>query len=225
MTRVLNLGEVLLLDHMAGDHKPVGSARVSTGKRPEDSLRGDDSDRKLVHTLMSSGHGTPFEHAVFQFYVKAPVFVLREWMRHRMSSFNEQSGRYAKFKSEFYFPDHVRSQDPVNKQKSNRVDDEQLFARFEHVLTKSTFNAYDDYEALLESGVARELARLILPVNLYSSMWWTVNARSLMNFIALRNEPGAQWEIQEYARAIEGFFAEVMPWTYGEFQQIGRKAP
>src|ERR1035437_9051220 len=112
MTKILDKGEVILVDSMAGDHKPIGAARISTGKRPEDALRGNDSDRHLLETLMTGGHGSPFEHAVFQWYVKAPLFVIREWQRHRMASYNEQSGRYAKFKAEFYFPEHVRVQDP-----------------------------------------------------------------------------------------------------------------
>ena len=225
MTTVLDKGEVILVDHMAGDHKPVGAARVSTGKRPEDALRGDESDKKLVNFLMTSGHGSPFEHAVFQWYIKAPIFVVREHMRHRMSSYNEQSGRYAKFKSEFYFPDHVRTQDPNNKQGSIRSEDEMLFRHFETKLNDSSLNAYDDYEDLLKMGVAKEMARLLLPVNLYSSFWWTVNSRSLMNFLMLRNASGAQWEIAQYAEELERQFAEVMPWTHESFVSNGRVAP
>lgn len=210
---------------MAGDHKPVGAARISTGKRPEDATKGEVSDRKLLKTLMTEGHGSPFEHAVFQFYVKAPLFVFREWHRHRMASYNEQSGRYAQFKQEFYYPDHVRVAHPTNKQMSVRTDDEALFAEFDAALTDSVDNAWRRYERMLELGVAREMAHMVLPVNLYSSMWWTVNGRSLMNFLELRNAPQAQWEIAQYAVVLEGMFSEIMPWTHAEFIAAGRRAP
>jgi thymidylate synthase (FAD) len=110
--RILDHGEVSLIDQMAGDHKVYGSARVSTGKRPEDSSKGEAADTGLIRFLMQNGHGTPFEHAVFQLFVKAPIFVVREWQRHRMASYNEQSGRYSEFHPEFYVPDHVRTPDP-----------------------------------------------------------------------------------------------------------------
>ena len=225
MTKILDKGEVILVDSMAGDHKPIGAARISTGKRPEDALRGNDTDRHLLETLMTGGHGSPFEHAVFQWYVKAPLFVIREWQRHRMASYNEQSGRYAKFKSEFYFPDHVRVQDPNNKQSSVVSDDETLFREYREAVELATGDAFERYAKLLEHGVAREMARIVLPLNLYSSFWFTVNARSLMNFLMLRNALGAQFEIQEYARALEADFAALMPWTHEIFVANGRKAP
>jgi thymidylate synthase (FAD) len=225
LTLVLDKGEVILIDSMAGDHKPIGAARVSTGKRPEDSLRGDASDKHLLETLMTGGHGSPFEHAVFQWYVKEPLFVIREHQRHRVASYNEQSGRYSKFKSEFYIPSQVRTQDPKNKQSSVRSDDEELFREYEAAINASTEEAFERYEHLLSIGVAREMARMVLPLNLYSSFWWTVNSRSLMNFLMLRNAPSAQWEMVQYAKAFESDFARLMPWTYEAFVSNGRVAP
>lgn len=225
MPQVLDKGEVILLDSMASDFKPVGAARISTGKRPEDATKGEESDRKLLHTLMTEGHGSPFEHAVFQFYVKAPLFVFREWHRHRMASYNEQSGRYAKFKQEFYVPSSVRVAHPQNKQMSVEAHDDKLFELFYEGVNSNIERSWACYEALIEAGVAREMARMVLPVNLYSSMWWTVNARAVMLFLQLRNSPQAQWEIAEYARAIEEVFAELMPWTYEQFVANGRIAP
>lgn len=230
MTTVLDFGEVTLVDHMAGDDKVFGAARVSTGKRPEDTTKGETADRGLIEFLMRNGHGTPFEHAVFQFFVKAPLFVVREWQRHRMASYNEQSGRYSVMQPEFYVPDHVRVPDPGNKQSSVRV----LAAGpvgpdWENLVLKSVRDsarlAYTTYETLIAEGVAREMARLVLPLNLYTSFWFTVNARSLMNFLELRNAPAAQWEIQQYAQVLEDEFARLMPWTHDAFVNHGRVAP
>lgn len=227
---VLDHGGVVLVDHMASDLKVVGAARVSTGKSPAFASKGKRADRKLIGYLMTNGHGSPFEHSVFQFYVKAPIFVVREWQRHRMASYNEQSGRYGVFQSEFYVPDHVRVPDPEDRQSSiigTRDIDLQggsgnptLWA-----IRSSADLAFNTYKTMIDGGVAREMARLVLPLNLYTSFWFTVNARSLMNFLALRNHPKAQWEIQQYARAIESIFEKRMPLTHAAFVQAGRIAP
>ena len=222
---VLDKGEVLLIDHMGGDHKVYGSARVSTGKTPEESSSGPEKDQRLVKRLMKDHHGTPFEHAVFQWYVKAPIFVVREWMRHRAASYNEFSGRYAQFKAEFYIPDHARVVDPNNKQSTILSEDPDLKMLVEDVIEHCSVKAYERYEELLDAGIGREMARLVLPVNLYTQFWWTVNARNVMNFIALRNAPEAQLEIQMYAAAIEYDFAHLMPWTYEAFVEGARVAP
>lgn len=216
----LDHGSVVLVDHMASDAKVVGAARVSTGKDPAVASKGPAGDAKLIAYLMEHGHGTPFEHAVFQFYVKAPIFVVREWQRHRMASYNEQSGRYTEFQPEFYVPDHVRGPDPANKQSSVRIADRGLIAA-----QRSAEASFGEYKAMLDYGVAREMARIVLPLSLYTSFWFTVNARSLMNFLALRNHPAAQWEIQQYAQIIEGMFAKAMPLTRAAFMAVGRVAP
>lgn len=230
MTAVLDFGEVLLVDHMAGDDKVYGAARVSTGKRPEDTSKGETADRGLIEFLMRNGHGTPFEHAVFQFFVKAPLFVVREWQRHRMASYNEQSGRYSVLSPEFYVPDHVRIPDPDNKQSSIIYvpDGSGIEGRISTApadILAASESSYATYLLLLERGVAREMARAVLPLNLYTSFWFTVNARSLMNFLELRNAPAAQWEIQQYAQVLEAEFARLMPWTHDAFVNNGRVAP
>jgi thymidylate synthase (FAD) len=228
--KVLDHGEVLLVDHMASDQKVTGAARVSTGKGPEYTSKGPEADEKLIRYLMDHGHGTPFEHAVFQFFVKAPIFVVREWQRHRMASYNEFSLRYAEvhadsITSELYLPDEVRVPDPGNKQSSVVTTDEVVIDRAHRWIGDAYSNATRTYAMLLNTGVAREMARIVLPLGLYTKFWFTVNARSLMNFLALRNHPAAQWEIAEYARAIEAMFAEVMPITYAAFVDRGRVAP
>lgn len=249
---VLDHGSVILIDHMASDIKVVGAARVSTGKSPREASRGRKADRKLIERLMRSGHGTPFEHSVFQFYVKTPLFIAREWQRHRMASYNEFSMRYADLPpdgagpvvtamfdhevvmADFYVPEWGRIQDPDNKQSSvigppAGVESPEALAWHREVqfsIRGASQLAINTYRTMMkEGGVAREMARMVLPVNVYTSYWFTVNARSLMNFIELRTDPGAQWEIQEYARALEVMFSKRMPLTHAAFEKYGRKAP
>lgn len=224
---VLDHGQVTLLDHMGGDGNVTGSARVSTGKSHDFVSKGPEADAKLITHLLTHGHGTPFEHSVFQFFVKAPIFVVREWQRHRIGSYNEQSGRYSAFKPEFYLPDHLRTQHPTNKQSSVADRRDAIAVRSTLAAMQASMEgAFAQYDRLLnEDSVAREMARMILPVSTYTSMWWTVNARSLMNFLALRNHPDAQYEIRVYAVAIEGMFASTMPMTYKAFVDAGRRAP
>ena len=170
---------------------------------------------------------TPFEHNSFRFHIRAPIFVAREWFRHRISSFNEFSMRYAKATDEFYVPEpeDVRSQvgkpgaysfEPVADEVAEATR-EQLRAVYE--------SAYTAYERLVELGVARELARAVLPVGAYTEFYWTVNARALMNFLSLRNSETAQREIRRYAEACEQFLADKMPVTYAAFVANNRTAP
>jgi thymidylate synthase (FAD) len=218
-------GTLALVDLMGGDLSVVGAARVSTGKDPEHASKGEELDRKLIRFLMANGHGTPFEHAVFQFYVKTPIFVAREWFRHRVGSFNEQSGRYATYKAEFYVPDHVRGPHPDNKQMSVRLVDEAKTSDVQDYMRRIYDQAFEAYGDMMYDGIAREMARMVLPVSLYTSFWWTVNARSLMNFLMLRANERAQWEIQQYAEAVEGTFAGAMPLTYAAWIDADRRAP
>jgi len=170
---------------------------------------------------------TPFEHNAFRFHVRCPIFVAREWFRHRVGSFNEFSMRYARATDDFYLPEpeDVRSQvgkpgaysfEPVSEEVAEATREE-LQAVYEH--------AYATYERLVEQGVARELARAALPVGAYTEFFWTVNARSLMNFVSLRAAETAQREIRRYADAVERFFEERMPITYQAFVANGRVAP
>ena len=221
---VLDHGFVRLDDAMATDLSVVNAARVSFARRKEQM---DESDEGLVRFLMRDRHGTPFEHNAFRFHIRAPIFVAREWFRHRVGSFNEFSMRYARATDEFYVPeaDDVRSQvgkpgaysfEPVAPEVAEQTREE-LQAVYEH--------AYATYERLVEQGVARELARAALPVGAYTEFFWTVNARALMNFLSLRNAETAQREIRRYAEACERFFEQQMPVTYAAFVAAGRVAP
>jgi thymidylate synthase (FAD) len=170
---------------------------------------------------------TPFEHNAFRFHIRAPIFVAREWFRHRVGSFNEFSMRYAKATDDFYVPaaEDVRTQ--VGKPGSysfEPVDPEVAQATREEL--RSVYGAaYAAYERLVELGVARELARAVIPVGAYTEFYWTVNARSLMNFVSLRAADTAQREIRRYADACERFLAEEMPVTYEAFVAADRVGP
>jgi thymidylate synthase (FAD) len=222
--RVLDHGFVRLDDAMADDLSVVNGARVSFARRKEEM---DEADEGLVRFLMRDRHGTPFEHNSFRFHIRAPIFVAREWFRHRVGSFNEFSMRYAKATDEFYVPepDDVRTQvgkpgaysfDPVSQEIAETTREE-LRAVYE--------TAYETYTRLVELGVARELARCVLPVGAYTEFYWTVNARALMNFLSLRAAESAQREIRRYAEACEVFFAEKMPVTHAAFVANDRTAP
>jgi thymidylate synthase (FAD) len=221
---VLDHGFVRLDESMASDLSVVNAARVSFARRKEEL---DDADRGLVRFLLRDRHGTPFEHNAFRFHVRAPIFIAREWFRHRVGSFNEFSMRYARATDDFYVPDadDVRTQvgkpgsysfDPVEAGVAEATREE-LRAVYE--------TAFAAYERLVELGVARELARSVMPVGAYTEFYWTVNARSLMNFVSLRAAETAQREIRRYAEACERFLAEEMPVTYQAFVDAGRIAP
>jgi thymidylate synthase (FAD) len=224
LVRVLDHGFVRLDDAMADDLSVVNGARVSFARRKEEL---DDSDEGLIRFLMRERHGTPFEHNSFRFHIRAPIFVAREWFRHRVGSFNEFSMRYAKATDQFYVPapEDVRSQvgkpgaysfEPVSDDLAETTREE----------LKAVYDAaYETYERLVELGVARELARSALPVGAYTEFYWTVNARSLMNFVSLRAAESAQREIRRYAEACEVFLAEQMPVTHAAFVANDRTAP
>jgi len=215
---------VRLDDAMADDLSVVNAARVSFARRKETM---DDSDEGLVRFLMRERHGTPFEHNSFRFHVRCPIFVAREWFRHRVGSFNEFSMRYARATDEFYLPapEDVRTQVGKPGAYSFETVDPELAEQTRAALEDVYEQAYATYERLVEAGVARELARCALPVGAYTEFFWTVNARALMNFVSLRAAEAAQREIRRYAEAVERFLAERMPVTHAAFVANDRTAP
>jgi len=221
---VLDHGFVRLDDAMADDLSVVNGARVSFAKHKGEM---DDSDAGLIRFLMRERHGTPFEHNSFRFHIRTPIFVAREWFRHRIGSFNEFSMRYAKATDDFYVPEpeDVRSQVGKPGAYSFETVDADVAEATREELRAVYEAAYSAYERLVELGVARELARAALPVGAYTEFYWTVNARALMNFLSLRNSESAQREIRRYAEACERFFAERMPVTYQAFVDSGRLSP
>ena len=209
---------------MASDLSVVNGARVSFARRKEEM---DESDEGLIRFLMRDRHGTPFEHNAFRFHVRAPLFVAREWFRHRVGSFNEYSLRYAKATDDFYVPEAEDMRSQVGKPGAYSFEplDSELAEQARDELRTVYETAYAAYTELVERGVARELARLVIPMGAYTEFYWTVNARSLMNFVSLRAAETAQREIRRYAEACERFFAEKMPVTYAAFVDSGRVAP
>ena len=222
---VLDKGYVELISSMASDLDVVNAAKVSFGAEKKEI---DESCVGLINYLVKNKHATPLEHSIFKFRIKAPIFVTREWMRHRWSSFNEMSMRYyAPSEIDYYIPDgeNIRKQigKPGNYSFTRIVDDglkNYIIAKMEDAM----YNSVQVYYELLDAGLAKELARGVLPVSQYTEFIWTVNARSLINFISLRNEENAQYEINEYAKIIEQIFSETMPITYEAFQNSGRVA-
>ena len=221
---VLDHGFVRLDDLMASDLSVVNGARVSFARRKEEM---DDADAGLIRFLMRDRHGTPFEHNAFRFHIRCPIFVAREWMRHRVGSFNEFSLRYAKATDDFYVPDaeDVRSQVGKPGAYTFETVEPDLAEHTRDALREVYEHAYSTYERLVEAGVAREVARSVLPVGAYTEFYWTVNARSLMNFVSLRAAETAQREIRRYAEAVERFLELHMPITYAAFVASGRVAP
>lgn len=217
---VLDKGFVRLVDFMGGDERVVGSARVSFGA----VSKGEDRDRKLIKYLLEHAHHTPFEHCYFQFHICCPIYIARQWMRHRWGSYNEVSARYTEVKDEFYIPEQFRGQDTNNKQgsvSSESLDNAALRAIYESSIEAS----YAAYHKLIDAGVAREMARGVLPVCQYTQFYWSVNARSLLNFLQLRTDKHAQKEIRDYADVIAEIFKEKMPWSWEAFEDLSKKLP
>jgi thymidylate synthase (FAD) len=221
---VLDHGFVRLDAVMADDLSVVNAARVSFA-RHKDAM--DASDEGLIRFLLRERHGTPFEHNSFRFHIRCPIFVAREWFRHRIGSFNEFSMRYAKATDDFYVPapEDVRTQVGKPGAYTFETVEPELASSTRETFESVYRTAYAAYEELVEAGVAREIARCVLPVGAYTEFFWTVNARALMNFVSLRAAETAQREIRTYAEAVESFLAEKMPVTYEAFVANDRTAP
>ncbi len=221
---------VELVQWMGDDASVVKAARVSTGASTSTA----EKDAGLINYLMRDRHGTPFEHNAFTFYVEAPIFVFREFMRHRIASYNEESGRYKELAPIFYVPDEDRKLIQVGKPGAYTFHDgtPEQYQETREAIVESSMQSYQYYQQILEAGVAREVARAVLPVNIYSSMFVTMNARALMNFLSLRTmREGThfpsfpQREIEMVAEKMEELWAEKMPVTWQTFNKNGRVAP
>jgi len=226
--QVLDHGFVRLVERMGGDGAVVQAARVSF----DSGSKGEEKDKRLIDFLIRHGHGTPFEHACLKFHVACPVFVARQWFRHRLGSFDERWGegliedaghsinevsyRYTEVEDRFYVPAALRAQARDDRQASREDDFADEAALIELVREAHEF-VYARYRKLLAAGVARELARGLLPLNTYTQFYWTCNARSLMHFLKLRADAHAQSEIRAYAEAVARVFKASMPWTFQSF--------
>lgn len=220
---------VQLVDSMGSDRAVVKAARVSSGSSSDDAAK----DAGLINYLMRDRHGSPFEHNSFTFYIEAPIFVFREFMRHRIASYNEESGRYKQLEPVFYVPGEERKLQQIGKPGAYTFEEGTYLQKMMlgPEIKRSATQAYTSYERMLEAGIAREVARMVLPVNIYSSMYVTMNTRSLMNFLSLRSEKQGmfpsfpQQEIAMVANQMEVLFSKLMPITYKAFIENHRVAP
>lgn len=227
---------VELIKSSASDADVIWAARVSTAGEQSMEEIGEDPSRSagLINYLARERHGSPFEHTSMTFFVSAPIFVFREFMRHRIASYNEESGRYRELRPVFYIPSKSRKLLQVGKTGAYTFEDGTQ-AQFElsiAAMKTAYIAAYESYQKMLDAGIAREVARIVLPVATYSSMYVSMNARALMNFLSLRtSREGShfpsypQREIEMVAEKMEAEFARLMPITYGAFEKSGRIAP
>jgi len=230
---------VELVRSSAHDSDVLFAARVSTqGEQTLEAAQDSDIDtsrsKGLINYLMRDRHGSPFEHNSMTFYVQAPIFVFREFMRHRIASYNEESGRYRELNPVFYVPGPDRNLVQVGKAGAYDFlpgSAEQTELAVSEAKAQATA-AYESYQRMLDAGIAREVARIVLPLSIYSSMYVTMNARSLMNFLSLRTKREGthfpsfpQREIEMAAEQMESFWADLMPLTYAAFNENGRVAP
>jgi thymidylate synthase (FAD) len=228
---------VELVKASASDADVTFAARVSTlgeRSRPDPTESAADASAGLIRYLMRERHGSPFEHSVMTFYVRAPIFVWREHMRHRVASYNEESGRYRVLRPVFYVPDTQRALVQVGKTgayefRPGTPEQQALVGQRMRETVQAAYQAYTD---MIEAGVAREVARMVLPLSIYSSAYVTMNARALMNFLSLRRRVEGshfpsypQREIEMVAERYEQEWAALMPITHAAFVDSGRVAP
>jgi thymidylate synthase (FAD) len=224
---VLDHGFVRVIDYMGNDSAIVQAARVSYGK----GTKMVNEDRGLINYLIRHRHFTPFEMCEIKFHIKAPIFVARQWLRHRTANVNEYSARYSIMDKEFYVPDakHLAAQSKTNRQGRDEVLQGDQAKRVLELLTEDAMRAYKHYEVMLNEdnegnildpslpGLARELARMNLPVNFYTQWYWKVDLHNLMHFLSLRADAHAQYEIRVFADEIVKVLEKWVPITYEAF--------
>lgn len=215
--KVLDHGFVRLVDYMGGDERIVQSARVSYGGGTKQVRR----DEILIDYLLRHRHTSPFEHVVLEFHCKMPLFVARQWIRHRTARVNEISGRYSIMKDEFYLPapEQVQFQSQDNKQGRSRAEvPAELREKVLEILAKDHGDTYASYKQMLDDGIARELARINLPLSMYTEWYWQMDLHNLLHFLSLRMDSHAQWEIRQYADQIAQITRAVAPMAYKSFE-------
>lgn len=217
---VLGRGYVRYIDHLGDDLRIVETARISY-KSPS---KGDEADKKLLKYLYKNRHTSPFESCNITFNIKMPIFCMRQFVRHRTFRLNEWSGRYAELADEFYMPDAWRVQDTKNKQGSLSVSLDAQWHEENNGIAKNCFDyTYEAYEELLERGVAKELARIVLPVSLFTEIYVNTDVHNLMHFLGLRQDVHAQKEMRDIADAMASIFSELYPWSYEAYQEGRQK--
>lgn len=218
--KCLDKGFVTLIDVMprlvpeetkTADFAIVQAARVSYGQ----GTKTVNEDRGLIRYLMRHAHSTPFEMCSFKFHCKMPLFIARQWIRHRTFSVNEVSGRYSVIEDDFYIPtiDNIRQQSKANKQGGEEQIQSSVATNFRDTLEEICLDTYNNYQKFIDAGISREQARMLLPVNIYTSWYWSGNLHNLLHFLALRCDSHAQWEMRQYAEAILKLIEPIVPIT------------
>ena len=213
----LDKGFVRLIDVMGDDAAIVQAARVSYGSGTKKVLE----DRGLIRYLLRHAHTTPFEMVEFKFHVKLPIFVARQWIRHRTANVNEYSGRYSEMKDEFYtpHPNDIRPQSVANKQgRSDETLPEGMAEQAANAFKSGQDEAYAQYQEFLEQGIAREIARINLPVSNYTEWYWKIDLHNLFHFLRLRIDAHAQYEIRVFAEAIAELVQPFVPYAWEAFE-------
>lgn len=216
-------GFVRLVDYMGNDQRIVQAARVSYG----DGTKSKRQDRGLINYLMRNQHTSPFEMVEFTFHCKLPLFLARQFIRHRTANVNEISGRYSVIRDEFYIPeaDQYRSQHATNKQMSGDFLSPEMGEVSKQRIEKVCKDNYDTYEMLLSEGeLAREMARMVLPVNVYTEWYWKIDLHNLLHFIRLRIDSHAQYEAQIYAQAFLDLIKDIVPYTVQAWENHIRRS-
>ena len=214
--KVLDKGFIRLIDYMGSDNAVVQAARVSYGKGTKQL----NEDRGLIRYLMRHRHTTPFEMCEIKFHIKLPIFVARQWVRHRTANINEYSARYSVLDNEFYVPEPAQLgvQHQHKKQARGAQLEDDKHDKIISVIEKNSQASYKDYQWMIdEMGLAREVARASLPVNIYTQWYWKINLHNLLNFISLRKDPHAQYEIRVYAEILADIVEKWVPLTYEAF--------
>jgi thymidylate synthase (FAD) len=216
-------GFVELESSNGSDLDVVNAAKVSFAKQSDNF---GEAEEKILNFLIRERHGSPFEHNYLKFHVRAPIFVVREWERHRIGfSYNEESGRYTELRPHFYIPDIARTQKGKPGSYFFELGDNDQTEIVRTAVKMHSKQAFKYYQELLDAGVAKEQARIVLPLNTYTEFYFSCNARSLMNFLELRMAPNAMYEIRKYAEALYELWAKVMPATAKAFEHNGFTAP
>ena len=212
-------GYVRLVDYMGGDEAIVQGARVSHG---QDS-KGAEKDANLIGYLMRNRHTSPFEMCEIKFHISAPIFIARQWVRHRTANWNEISGRYSVIRDEFYVPPvaAIGAQSGTNKQGTEATLSPNEQNRAHDIIRQRGSGAYRTYRKLLAMGVSREIARMVLPLNIYTEWYWKIDLHNLFHFLGLRNDSHAQGEMQQYAQVIEEVVALWVPVAYAAYKEHG----
>lgn len=215
--KVLDKGFVRLVDYLGGDQRIVQAARVSYGAGTKTFRQ----DRGLIHYLLRHAHTSPFEQVLLTFHTKMPIFVARQWVRHRTARLNEISGRYSVMRDEFYLPEasQVCRQSESNKQGRGDAMPFDEAMRIIDSMRADQERVYASYEAYLNDGVARELARANLPISLYTEWYWQIDLHNLFHFLRLRMDPHAQYEIRAFAEALARCAKAVAPIAYEAFEE------